>query len=105
MVDDRAAGLQDYRGQSVIVRVGEGLIEGRGHLVHLNEENRVYEGERERERDMNAKTALWEPAQKSKHSIKRQEVSRPAQKAELSLSGASERKSTREKQGPVQNPS
>jgi len=27
-------------------------------------------------------TALWEPAQKSKHSIKRQEASRSAQKAE-----------------------
>lgn len=36
-------------------------------------------------------TALWEPAQKSKHSIKRQEASRSAQKAEPSLFGLRER--------------
>lgn len=43
-------------------------------------------------------TALWEPARKSKHSIKRQEVSRSAQKAEPRLFSA---QSMREKQGHV----
>lgn len=44
-------------------------------------------------------TALWEPARKSKHSIKRQEVFRSAQKAEPQLFSA---QGMREKQGLVQ---
>lgn len=55
-------------------------VEGEGGSLRVERE-----GEARMLKQQRTTTALWEPAQKSKHSIKRQEASRSAQKAEPSL--------------------